>query len=162
MTSKKKIMIYGLVMTAVLVIGSVLGAGIAVITTPKALQELNRPTFIKPFMVRVITERGVYIPGEDIHINISFMNDGLQNITLSDTLYTVTIYGPNGSVFSFNGGGIFCHAQEILPGDSCWIGSSTWNQTDTNHQQVPAGEYTIDVTFIHANYHGETTVVIGN
>ena len=121
-----------------------------------------RYSFVKPYSVLVTTDNSVYYPGEDIHINISLFNNGTNNITLSDTLYTVSIYGPNGSVFSFNDGGLFCRAEVIRPGGSFWIGSSTWNQTDTNHQQVPPGEYIIDVTFIHTSYHGETTVIIGN
>ena len=162
MKSDKKILMYGLVMTAVVVIGSVLGAGIAVMTTPRVLQDIHRPTVIKPFLVQVSTERSVYRPGEDIHINISFINDLIENITLSDSLYTVSISGPHVHVFSFDGGGIFVRAEVIQPGVSCWIGQSIWNQTDANHQQVPPGEYIIEVNFVHASYHGETSVLIEN
>jgi len=59
MTQKKKILIYGLVMTAVVVIGSVLGAGIAVLTTPKALRELPEPRLIGPWMSSIMNPSGM-------------------------------------------------------------------------------------------------------
>jgi len=121
-----------------------------------------RYSFIKTTTLQLVTDQSIYHPGDDIHINISLINNGAENISLQNTLYTLSIYGPSGIVFSINNGGVFIHAQVVKPGDSFWIDSYTWNQTNRNFTQVPPGEYTIYLGLRDASYQGQTNVTIRN
>jgi hypothetical protein len=123
--------------------------------------------------VRVSTDKQNYTIGDAILINMTFINNGSEQISLYSTSYKLDIIGPSstgyppgtmgalGSVLSFIEERISTGPTNVSAHSEIPISTFTWDQKDiTSGLQVPSGNYTITVTLTYDKYQGHTTITI--
>lgn len=94
-------------------------------------------------------ETGTYDPGDSIEITFTIVNCGDNDITLSyptTQRYVITAKDPQGNdVWSSADGQVFnqVEGQEVIQPNKTIVYTETWDQKDSDGQQVPDAEYKI-------------------
>lgn len=152
MKSNKKIMIYGLIIITIAVTASIVAA----------ISNSSNGNNNQLGIIDVSTEKDEYEFGEGVNISTIFSNNGYDEITLTSLSYNLLIVGPSGNVFSMSVMTSLIGSQVVSANSEVEICSYSWDQTDTEHNQVPPGEYTITVELIDGDYKGETNIIISS
>jgi hypothetical protein len=94
-------------------------------------------------------ETGTYDPGDSIEITFTIVNCGDNDITLSyptTQRYVITAKDPQGNdVWSSADGQVFnqVEGQEVIQPNKTIVYTETWDQKDSDGEQVPDAEYKI-------------------
>lgn len=111
--------------------------------------------------LKIIVDRNTYCIGEDIQIQIYFVNDLRDEMSLPSLSYGLEISGPRGEIaLSMMQVSATTGPINVKPYSELLIGSIVWNQKQSDGVQVPVGTYTIRANLIHALYSCESIVVI--
>ena len=109
---------------------------------------------------QVSTEKGTYNVGEEVNINLSFINPYHIEITCPPASFYLNITDSSGTIVYQIGAKINDMLHTIPANSEQMMYLYSWNQTDKNGNQVPQGKYTINVELIYADYEDETTITI--
>jgi len=109
----------------------------------------------------VETKRGSYGSGEEIPIDVYFVNNGSSDTSLPSLSYGLEISGPQGTVLAKVESRASVGPVRVEPSYKVLITSFVWNQRDMNGDQVPPSTYTIRVNLLDSDCSGETAVRIG-
>ncbi len=109
--------------------------------------------------VVVATDKESYGPGEEVKINIDFLNEGRNDLKLLSLDHNYEISQiVDSSERGIIGRGICIHLTGpvvIAPHDKRILSKSQWDQTNHQHEQVPPGTYKVKVEM---DYRGEPTL----
>lgn len=111
-------------------------------------------------------ETGTYDSGDDIEITFTIANCGDNDITLSyptTQRYVITAQDPQGNeVWSSADGQVFnqVEGEEVIPPNKTIIYKETWNQKNSDGEQVPDARYKISAFSIGCSS-GQTNCQFG-
>lgn len=108
----------------------------------------------------VETKSVSYSSGEEIRVEVYFVNGASTEISLPSLSYGLKISGPQGTVLAKVESRASLGPVRVEPSSKILVTSFIWDQRDVSGDQVPQGTYTIHVNLLDSNYSAETTVRI--
>ena len=108
----------------------------------------------------VETDRVSYSSGEEIRVDVYFMNGASTEISLPSLGYGLEISGPQGTVLAKVESRASLGPVHVKPFSKALVTSFVWDQRDMSGDQVPPSTYTMHVNLLESDYSGKTTVRI--
>ncbi|MBA7556658.1 hypothetical protein ES705_49374 [subsurface metagenome] len=145
-----KRLIVGLILVMLLVPVSCAKAPPVPAPAPSPPAPAKRPAPPSPLEISGVSAKPIYLPGEEIEVELAFTNKGEVPITLAPFPPKIEItQGSPYKVFrSFSAGTGF---KVLNPGEVATSYTLSWDQKNQDGQQVAPGSYGIEVT-IHFLY----------
>jgi len=106
------------------------------------------------------TDKSTYVPGEEVRITFSLINDKQGNVTVPSLGYSLEITGAQGVVLIVTESHASSEPVSVDSSSQALVGTYVWDQKDLKGHQVSNGVYTISVHLLDASYHGVTEIKI--